>query len=895
MPPDLARLTAALSRSYLVERDLGAGGMATVYLAHDLKHDRDVAIKVLHPDLGAALGSERFLSEIRTTARLQHPHILPLLDSGEADGLLYYVMPLVTGETLRSRLEREGQLPIEDALRVAREVADALEYAHEHHVIHRDIKPENILLQGGHALVADFGIALAVQSAGGARMTQTGLSLGTPQYMSPEQAMGERAIDARSDIYALGAVTYEMLAGDPPFTGSSVQAIVAKVLTERPPSILIVRDTVPEGVETAVLRALAKLPADRFSSAKAFADALASQATAAPSTSRLTTSARHNANGKPMRRTLAIGAIAVLASIVAAVGWLRPAAPATVSRLRVTLWRHPVGQFLSPGIERQSTQAAIAPDGSSIVFTDSVGGVVQLMRKLRNESEPTPLAGTERGVTPFFSPDGAWIGFLTTDGKVKKIPTRGGGSITIADNVASTYYAAAWLDDNTIVYVDSRADLRRIPADGGVGTVVLSDSARGRRPTGAIAPLPGSRGFLFTTCPGNCVSGSDVSVFDLAADSAWVLVKNAAGAWYSPTGHLLYTDRTGGLYAAAFNLKRLALTSGAVPILDDVMPNSFALSASGSALYSLGGSGGDASALTWVARDGSATPLDSTWHGQFEYPTISPDGNSIAVSLRDATTQLWLRRSDGTRQRLTQDGTINWRTSWSPDGRSLAFVSNLRGGATQDDIDIYQMPIDGSAQPTLLHRHIFGLWEAELSRDGQWLVYRSDEGAGQINIRARRLTGDTSSKRLVVGKGSSMQAALSPDGHWLAYASDISGQREIYVVPFPDGESTRLVSRDGGTEPRWAHSGHELFYKSGNWLVAAPVMPGPTLSFGTPRPLFSLAGYLGARNRQQYDVAPDDQKFLMIKLLHSDTRGEAIYVENWFAELESKLRSKGKP
>ena len=263
-------LSSALADRYRIERELGAGGMATVYLAHDLKHERDVAIKVLHPDLGAALGGERFLSEIRTTARLQHPHILPLLDSGAADGLLYYVMPLVTGETLRARLDRERQLPVGEAVLIAREVADALGYAHGLGIIHRDIKPENILLQGGHALVADFGIALAVQQAGGARMTQTGLSLGTPQYMSPEQAMGERTIDARSDIYALGAVTYEMLAGDPPFAGSSVQAIVAKVLTEQPTPLHVLRDTIPAGVEHAVLTALAKLPADRFATAAEF-------------------------------------------------------------------------------------------------------------------------------------------------------------------------------------------------------------------------------------------------------------------------------------------------------------------------------------------------------------------------------------------------------------------------------------------------------------------------------------------------------------------------------------------------------------------------------------------------------------------------------------------------
>src|SRR5687767_14070820 len=280
----LSQLTTALADRYRIERELGAGGMATVYLAHDLRHDRPVAIKVLHPELAAALGGERFLSEIKTTARLQHPHILPLLDSGEADGLLYYVMPYVRGETLRARLERENQLPIADALRIAREAADALGAAHAVGIIHRDIKPENILLQGGHALVADFGIALAVQSAGGQRMTQTGLSLGTPQYMSPEQAMGEKTVDARTDVYALGAVTYEMLTGEPPFTGTTVQSIVAKVLSERPMAPTAVRDTIPPGVEQAVLTALAKLPADRFATAGAFATALTTDRAAGAAT-----------------------------------------------------------------------------------------------------------------------------------------------------------------------------------------------------------------------------------------------------------------------------------------------------------------------------------------------------------------------------------------------------------------------------------------------------------------------------------------------------------------------------------------------------------------------------------------------------------------------------------
>src|SRR5688572_2528897 len=270
----LDKLRSALTDRYRVDREIGVGGMATVYLAHDLRHDRNVAIKVLHPDLAAALGAERFLAEIKTTAKLQHPHILPLLDSGEAEGLLYYVMPYVSGESLRNRLERETQLAVDDAVRIARECLSALESAHKQGVVHRDIKPENILLHEDQALVADFGIALAVSAAGGPRMTQTGLSLGTPAYMAPEQAMGERVIDGRADIYALGAVLYESLVGEAPFTGPTVQAIVARVMTEQPRSITAQRRSVPPHVNAAVLRALEKLPADRFATPAEFARAL---------------------------------------------------------------------------------------------------------------------------------------------------------------------------------------------------------------------------------------------------------------------------------------------------------------------------------------------------------------------------------------------------------------------------------------------------------------------------------------------------------------------------------------------------------------------------------------------------------------------------------------------
>ena len=270
----IERLTAALAGRYRIERELGTGGMATVYLAHDEKHDRKVALKVLKPELAAVIGAERFLNEIKVTANLQHSHITPLFDSGEADSFLYYVMPYVEGESLRDKLDRQKQLGVEEAVEVTKAVASALDYAHRHDVVHRDIKPANIMLQDGDPVVMDFGIALAVSQAGGARITETGLSLGTPYYMSPEQATGDRDVDGRSDIYSLGCVLYESLAGDPPHTGSTVQAVIAKVVTETPRLISQVRSTVPVHVAAALQKALAKVPADRFATAGEFADAL---------------------------------------------------------------------------------------------------------------------------------------------------------------------------------------------------------------------------------------------------------------------------------------------------------------------------------------------------------------------------------------------------------------------------------------------------------------------------------------------------------------------------------------------------------------------------------------------------------------------------------------------
>ena len=364
-----SRLSTALADRYRIERHLGEGGMATVYLAEDLKHKRKVAVKVLRPELAAVLGAERFVQEITTTANLQHPHILPLFDSGEADSFLYYVMPFIDGETLRDKLDRETQLGIDDAVSITTDIAGALHYAHGEGVIHRDIKPENILIHNGRPMVADFGIALAVSAAAGGRMTETGLSLGTPHYMSPEQATAEKDITHRSDIYSLGSVLYEMLTGEPPHTGASAQAIIMKIVTEEVAPVTSVRKSVPPNVAAAVARALEKLAADRFESAKVFADALNNPAFTSLQTD---VGAASPSETRWRARFMAVSAVAGLLAIAAVSGWMRPDSnvPQEVMRFEVPI---PAGLVGGPLL-------ALSPDGQTIAYVAGLeSGVTGLL------------------------------------------------------------------------------------------------------------------------------------------------------------------------------------------------------------------------------------------------------------------------------------------------------------------------------------------------------------------------------------------------------------------------------------------------------------------------------------------------------------------------------------
>ena len=900
-----ARLTAALSDRYTIERELGQGGMATVYLAQDVRHDRRVAVKVLRPELAAVIGADRFLSEIKTTANLQHPHILPLFDSGESDGFLFYVMPYVEGETVRDRMNREKQLPVADAVRIATEVAGALDYAHRHNVIHRDIKPENILLHDGRALVADFGIALAASKAGGARMTETGMSLGTPHYMSPEQAMGEREITARSDVYALGCVLYEMLTGDPPFTGSTAQAIVARVVTETPRPMAPQRHTIPAHVEAAVLTALEKLPADRFATAAEFADALTDTGYAPRTTVASAVPGGIVATYSRSRKLLAVlTAAVVLLAVLAAWGWLRPAPPQQVRRFSMGL---PPGQAMRQGV--LGVNLAFSPDGSRLVYVGPGEGGDQLWVRERDRLDATPLIGTVGAHSPYFSPDGERIAFSSTlDVQLKVVPVTGGPPITLASPGIGSGGGGAWGADGWI-YFDTPDGLSRIQAEGGTPELLIPfDSAS--REVGHAWPdaLPNGKGLVYRSRRNLDPTDFDIVAFDLITRERHVLAKGLLARYVHP-GYLVFVRADGAVLAAPFDQDRLKLTGAAVPLFEGVMTKpfgsaDFAISKRGTLAYvpGLASTGGGVAELVTVTRQGGITPLDPpVTYNPSGNPalSLSPDGSRLAIDIVGAASpDIWVKQlPSGPLSRLTFDTRTALRPRWTPDGRSVVYV------ASPDTTlpSIWIKKADGST-PAEQVWQVPGraIAEAAFSNDGQWLIYRLAEAGGNGDLYAVRPGRDTAPTPLLTSRFNETGGALSPDGKWLAYTSNESGRNEIFVRPFPNTAAGRWqVSTTGGAVARWARSGRELYYEapSGD-MMAVPVTPGPTFTPAAPRRLFSFGvGLVNSTVVPLYDLTPNDQQFVMVRLAEVNQApgaGQLVVVDNWFEELGRKMKPERK-
>ena len=571
MTDPVSRLNTVLEGRYRVEQEIGAGGMATVYLATDLRHNRKVALKVLKPELAAVVGAERFLTEIETTANLQHPHILPLFDSGEADGFLFYVMPYVDGESLRDRLDRERQLPVDEAVDLVRIVAMALDHAHREGVIHRDIKPANILLRDGQPLIADFGIALALGSAAGARMTETGLSLGTPYYMSPEQAVGEEHIGPGSDVYSTSAVLFELLAGEPPYTGSTAQAVLGKILSSEPVSVSASRRTVPRNVDAAIQKGLERLPADRFGSARALADALADPGFRHGP-------APHEAAADRSGRWKLIAGLAATVAVLELVALGSVLAPGERGAAALATERHRIAPFGQSIFRAVGKFTAIAPDGSSFVYPHSSDGGESwdLWLKPANAIDARPVPNSQMGQNTVYSPDSEWIAFVSGV-ELKKLRLSDGFTVTLEDDLGGgNMIAVAWLDDESLYYELPGNVLARIPSDATGATDTVQDyGSMGFTQLTFAGPLPGSRGVLVGLCghrmDGQCPTDMQLGVYDAVADSTRILIDEAVRGWYVPEGRLMYVIRDGSVFVAPFDLDSMTLSGAGVPLFTDVV------------------------------------------------------------------------------------------------------------------------------------------------------------------------------------------------------------------------------------------------------------------------------------------------------------------------------------
>jgi serine/threonine-protein kinase len=863
----LDRLASALADRYRIQRELGAGGMATVYLAQDVRHERRVAVKVLRPELSAILGGERFLNEIRVTANLQHPHILALYDSGVAEGLLYYVMPYVEGETLRARLDREKQLGVEQTVEIARAVASALDYAHRHGVIHRDIKPENILLHDGQPVVADFGIALAVTNAGGNRLTETGLSLGTPSYMSPEQATGDRAVDGRSDIYSLACVAYEMLTGDPPHTGSTAQAVIAKIITEQPRLVTSARPTTPAHLVAALHRALAKLPADRFATAAEFAEALGRPAAALPYVTRADTPAR----GPSVRRSSVLAAVAVLAAAGGfAAAWLtRPEPPPDqLGRFAIPVAPYTsLGSGFAPGV-------AVSRNGARVAFVGRGTRGNQVFVRDIADSIPRPVLGTELAFAPAFSPDGRELLFWTSQQRLSRVRVEGGTPVEVATDAGNAF---TWLEDGTIVHVDARQRALLALKDGVSREVVRLDTAS----IISLTALPGGRGVLAGLLGGG--RNRAVVVAIALGDGAMqdVGLPDVIRARYVPGGHVIYQRRAGGaLLAAPFDLRKRRVAGEGLPVAPPAritfrVISQWDASDHGTIAY-LGVAPYE---LVQVTRAGHFTVLEGEGRS-YHHPRYSPDGSRIALDITEGDARdLWIVNArDHVLTRLTVGEVAN-DPFWSPDGRRLAYTA-VRGGAFRG---VFTRLADGSGAPDSLlvneNDHSSGVW----SPDGRTLIVSTGLVAGLWEVPA----GGGTARQLPGSRTSEAYPGLSRDGRWLSYVSGESGRQEVYVRPYPGDGGRVQVSLNGGTEPVWSRDGREVFYREdagmGSRLIAAEIRTSPTFEVVRRSPLFDASGYVVAEDHANYDVHPDGRSFVMIR---SPQASQVQVVLNALTQLE---------
>ena len=900
MSDPVFRLNAALEGRYAIERELGEGGMATVYLAADLKHERKVALKVLKPELAAAVGAERFLAEIKVTANLQHPHILPLFDSGEANGFLFYVMPYVEGESLRQRLDREHQLPVDDAVRIATYMAEALDHAHRHGVIHRDIKPGNMLIHDGQPVISDFGIALAVGAAGGDRITETGVSVGTPHYMSPEQATGGQTVGPPTDTYALGCVLYEMLVGQPPSTAKTAPVILGKILMGKPVSAAEHRPSVPANVDAAIRKALERLPADRFTGVQDFALALADPGFRYGEIAR----GGVDADVGPWNRlTLVTTGLAVMLGLAAALGWLRPqpTQPVHATRLPIDLG----DILLAPPDE-----IIVSQDGSRFAVIGTVDGQRALHWRNADEENFRVIPGTDNaGDGAAFSPDGDWIVYATrSPNALVKVSLSGGEPTSVVPSGDVDPRHPHWGDDGTIVFTGPTG-MYRVPDTGGEPVLLREPGQLFLSPS----LLPGGRAVI-----GMRVGGG-ITLLDLETDSVRELVPGGFDPQYLESGHILYLHSSGGLWAVPFDANRGEVLGGAVPIFDglSVLAGIFArysVSRNGTLVYGVGGGSGSGprpqQRLLVVDLEGNEEPTPLVPRS-FVGARWSPDGESVAYQgaepgglASDAdiyTYNVALRTAP---RRLTFEG-INLLPVWSPDGTRVAFGSQRDGIA---EFDLFVKTVNDDSPPqkvvTLPGVQLPTQWPSddlvmfESDSDSSANSRRSTSG-GPTDLWMVDLSSDTAVARPYLEAEADLDDIMvSPDGDLAAYTSNESGTDEVYARSFPEASQPETVSQGGGTYPFWSPDSSTIYYwtvgpanviKS---LIAARIERGPPFAVASRDTVLT-----GTYRNFDSDLHPDGDRLVVPQDVAGATAPEGaareperfLVVVNWFEELRERM------
>ena len=884
----LDQLAAALGDRYRIERELGQGGMATVYLAEDVRHRRKVAVKVLRPELAASMGPDRFLREIEIAAQLQHPHILPLLDSGDAGGFLFYVMPYVQGESLRDRLVRERELPVQDALRIITEVADALAHAHQHGVVHRDIKPENILLTGRHALVADFGVAKAVSEASGRlKLTSVGVALGTPTYMAPEQASADPGLDHRVDIYALGVVAYELLAGRPPFTGHTAQEVLAAHMTRPPEPIRNFRANVAPAVETVVLRCLEKHPADRWQSTSELVSQLEPLAT--PSGGMTPTSTQPLTAARP--------AAAPAGGIPRWLGWAAGGALVAGGALALTLVRRPepamaVGKRIAVAVGPESERwPSLSPDGKTIVFTRSDRGTNHLY--VQQVDGGVPLAITtqlpEWQCCGAISPDGSRLLFLTRQG-LYVVPTLGGQARPVGSgpsNLLTSRLAVLWgswsPDGRRIVY--SRRDTIYVQ---GIDESAQTAVAHGRA---AHSPVWSSDGRWIAFVQGNPMfevngnQGPSAIAVVSASGGTPVLVTDSSALNTSPmwlpgrTTLLFISDRDGGRDVYQVPLSSSGKPSGApARITTGLNPDRIAVSADGKRLaWSVYGETSNIWSLPIPLRDSVPVALatEVTFGSQdVETATASPDGKWLYYdSDLKGNADIWRvplaeGAAAGPPEQLTNDPGAEFSPSLSPDGKELAFHSFRTGNR-----DIFVTPSSGgpTVRVTTSQEHD---WNPSWSPDGQALVFDEQLNPdSSLYIVRRRPDGGWMTPRALPYDGPAALPRWSPDGRSISFSGD-SGLRVIDVAT---GRQRLLAATPGGTWSAWSDDGRTIYWAQSDSLQRFTIRAVP-FAGGVPKTLV----YADAPERQvqRYGFAAAKGRFYFALVERK--------ADVWVAEVEGR-------